>query len=249
MQCLHQLRNGRCFITYSILSNSLGCRRSFLTFLSPNSHPSSASSAPLASNAQCCPPPRSSSRVLPFLLQSLLCSYSVHKISSALLFTLAACKAAFSHPSKFTVLVVLEPARASNFTTILLTGILWSVPVFSMYDSCVPNTTTFPWSTHGGQRSFDVSVQELHVALLAIPNEFQPRISLCMNWTTACPRISCTTSTALTSSTSNPRSVSFKTSNLLLCLAFVVPSVFSRRLHAFASPSEPTRRLDLSECY
>ena len=41
---------------------------------------------------------------------------------------------------------------------------------------------------HGCQRSSDVSVQELHVALLAVLNEFQSRISCHAYLTTACCR-------------------------------------------------------------
>ena len=42
--------------------------------------------------------------------------------------------------------------------------------------------------THGGQRSLDVSVQYLHVALLAVPNELKSRISFHTYRTTACCR-------------------------------------------------------------
>ena len=42
--------------------------------------------------------------------------------------------------------------------------------------------------THGSQRSFDVSVHELRVALHAIPNEFQSRVSFHTSRTTVCFR-------------------------------------------------------------
>ena len=61
------------------------------------------------------------------------------------------------------------------------------VLVFSTYDSCGPNTSTFPSST--SHRSFDVSVQELHLVLLAVPNKFQSRVSFHTNQTTACCRL------------------------------------------------------------
>ena len=108
--------------------------------------------------------------------------------------------------------------------------------------------------THGGQRSCDVSVRELHVALLAFPNEFQSRIPCQHTYrTTVCCRrphrlrrlcsrneLRSGRPDALGSyridsdllhllhhvSTSTKAQ---KTSNLLLRLAFVVSSVFSCR--------------------
>ena len=70
-------------------------------------------------------------------------------------------------------------------------GILRPVLVFSMYDTCGPeldDVSLVDNRTHGGQRSFDDSVQELHVSLLAVQNEFQSRISFHTYGTTACCR-------------------------------------------------------------
>ena len=72
--------------------------------------------------------------------------------------------------------------------------------------------------THGSKRSLDVSIKELHVALLAVTNELQTRISFHTTRTTFNCRL-----LGFQFAFNQPR-----TSNLLLRLALVVKSTFLR---------------------
>ena len=140
MQCLHQLRNGRCVISCSILSVCLvveDCACGWSSFL--QTHP-----LPLcfrcSSNFSC-----STSSTSPILVTET--SFPA-QFSNFLLQ-----RSRISSASLFTRVLLLSCARVLEKRVLL---------------SHHSDTSFVDDRTHGGQRSLDVSVQELRVALLAL---------------------------------------------------------------------------------
>ena len=82
--------------------------------------------------------------------------------------------------SNFTVFVDLVPARA-----ISLIGILGPMLVFSMYDSCGPNTTTFPSSTTAFTEANSLFTSVSKNFMLHFFPELQSHVSFHMHRTTA----------------------------------------------------------------
>ena len=170
LDCVHQLWNERCAISCSIsvlfawssrivFSRGLPFSKLFLFFM-----------LSLTSLVQHRPPPR------PWSHASFLASFCLFwgsqpsRISSTFWFTLAASRRAFSQfvfgSSNLTLIVDLEPACASNSTTntpfLLLFGFFR--PILTVLDvRCLRSehndVSLIDYRTHGGQRSFDVSVQ------------------------------------------------------------------------------------------
>ena len=106
-----------------------------------------ASSVPLTSRVQHRAPPPSSSRILPVLLHCLTAFTNLYRTlvhAGRLKTSVISVVLGSSNPTFF---VFLEPTCASNCTRntpfLLLIEILWPVLVFSMHDSCGPNTTIF----------------------------------------------------------------------------------------------------------
>ena len=188
MQSLHQMRNGRRVQFFSVrlvVEDRVSAWSSFLQTLPLPP----TSSVPLTSRVQHRPPPRSSSRILPFMLHTLFWSYGF-RISSTLWFTLAAEKLASSHSCS-----AHRTSQFSSFSSPLMRPIAFPPDHWNALASARVLNVQLLRSEHDdislaqrSQLSFDVRVQELHVPLLAIPHEFQSRISFHMYRNAICCR-------------------------------------------------------------
>ena len=187
MPCLRQLRDGRCVISCSICSCSLGRLDRACTW----------------SSSLRTPPLRHALPFLQFLTPDVADSFDFRHASfrsrSDFPFGLAAFTHFFHvlvHASllktefifgswNLTVLVacVLGSVLScmTNTPFLLLIGILWPVLLFSIYESEHDDVASINYRIHRRQRSQHVRMQESYDALLAVPTKFQfPSSSTCI---------------------------------------------------------------------
>ena len=252
MQCLHQLRNGRCFISCSSLSCSLGWRGSCLrtTFPLQNSPCSSCASHPSVSSFLSTSTPSifatpASTLTLPWshsvreLLPRFSSRWQPESRSPHIRVPLAEphgfrrfrARLRVKHHHKHAI-----PPAYRNALTVRVLNERLMLPEHD-HVSFVHNRA------HRSQRSFDVRIRKTSCCISCLSNAFQSRVSFDLNGTSICRRqlhcprrlaapeptvistISCSPSTAFTSSSS---SLSIDLYAKKLCpLAFCVSFAFS----------------------